>query len=91
VMIAVAVSSVNPRAGRSGNLVFALFAFVLYYNLLNLGQTWIASGRTTFGGFLLALHGGVALGGMLWLAQQHNNWSLRHLRRRPPATAPESA
>jgi lipopolysaccharide export system permease protein len=91
VVIAVAVSSVNPRAGRSGNLVFALFAFVLYYNLLNLGQTWIGSGRTTFGGFLLALHGGVALGGLLWLAQQHNNWSLRNLwRRRPAAEAPSA-
>jgi lipopolysaccharide export system permease protein len=91
VVIAVAVSSVNPRAGRSGNLVFALFAFVVYYNLLNLGQTWIGSGRTTFGGFLLALHGGVALGGLLWLAQQHNNWSLRNLWRRAPRARAESA
>jgi lipopolysaccharide export system permease protein len=91
VVIAVAVSSVNPRAGRSGNLVFALFAFVLYYNLLNLGQTWIGSGRTTFGGFLLALHGGVALGGLLWLAQQHNNWSLRNMLRRRPATGAPSS
>ena len=28
-LIAVAVSSVNPRAGRSGNLVFALFGIAL--------------------------------------------------------------
>ena len=82
VMIAITVSSVNPRAGRSGNLVFALFAFVVYYNLLNLGQSWISAGQVRFGGFLLALHGGVFVLGLLWLAKQHNNWTLRHLRRR---------
>jgi len=82
VVLAITVSSVNPRAGRSGNLVFALFAFVVYYNLLNLGQSWIGSGRATFGAFLAGLHGGAAVLGMLWLAKQHNNWSLRALLRR---------
>jgi lipopolysaccharide export system permease protein len=77
VVIAITVSSVNPRAGRSGNLVFALFAFVVYYNLLNLGQSWMAGSRVPFAGFMLALHGGVMLLGALWLAKQHNNWSLR--------------
>ncbi|MBI2772156.1 MAG: LPS export ABC transporter permease LptF [Burkholderiales bacterium] len=81
VVIAVAVSSVNPRAGRSGNLVFALFAFVVYYNLLNLGQNWIGSGQVALGRFMLGLHGGVLLLGILWLAKQHNNWSLRWRRK----------
>ena len=80
VVIAVTVSSVNPRAGRSGNLVFALFAFVVYFNLLNLGQSWISNGRVGFAAFLLAVHGGVMVFGALWLAKQHNNWSLRRLR-----------
>jgi lipopolysaccharide export system permease protein len=80
VVIAITVSSVNPRAGRGGNLVFALFAFVVYYNLLNLGQTWISRGSASFGGFMLAVHGGVFLGAALWLAKQHNNWSWRALR-----------
>jgi lipopolysaccharide export system permease protein len=77
VIIGVAVSSVNPRVGRSANLVFALFVFVLYYNLLTLGQSWIASGKFTFGGFLLALHGSTLLLGTLWLAKGHNNWDWR--------------
>ncbi len=88
VVIAVAVSSVNPRAGRSGNLVFALFAFVVYYNLLNLGQNWIAGGRTSFTGFMLALHGGALLTGMLWLAKQHNGWTFRLRPRRAPRREP---
>ena len=82
VVIAITVSSANPRAGRSGNLVFALFAFVVYFNLLNLGQSWVSTGRIGFSGFLLALHGGVLVAGLVWLAKQHNNWTLRQLVRR---------
>jgi lipopolysaccharide export system permease protein len=80
VVLAIAVSSVNPRAGRSGNLVFALFAFVVYYNLLNLGQNWISTGRASFTGFVLVVHGGALLAGALWVGKQHNGWTLR-LRR----------
>jgi lipopolysaccharide export system permease protein len=89
IVIAVTVSSVNPRAGRSGNLVFALFAFVVYYNLLNLGQSWVSNGQVRFWVVMVGLHGGVLLASLLWLAKQHNNWSLQHLlrSRRAPATA----
>jgi lipopolysaccharide export system permease protein len=90
VVIAITVSSVNPRAGRSGNLVFALFAFVVYFNLLNLGQSWISTGRAGFGTFLIGLHGGVLLAGGLWLAKQHNNWTLRQWRQRA-APRPDAA
>lgn len=87
VVIAVTVSSVNPRAGRSGNLVFALFAFVVYYNLLNLGQSWIGAGRTGFATFLLSLHGGTLLLAAFWLGKQHNNWRLWPRSRREGAAA----
>ena len=79
VLMALAVSSVNPRAGRSSSLALALFAFVVYYNLLNLGQSWIGAGKIPMGGFLLALHGGVLVCSLLVLAVRHNNWSLRAL------------
>ena len=79
VVIAITVSSSNPRAGRSGNLVFALFAFVVYYNLLNMGQSWVTSGRAAFVPFLVGLHGGIAAVGLLWLAKQHNNWTFADL------------
>ena len=39
----------------------ALFAFIVYFNLLNLGQSWISMGRAGFGNFMLGLHGGVFL------------------------------
>ena len=90
VILGIAVSSVNPRVGRSSNMVFSLFAFVLYYNLLNLGQNWISTGKYTFGGFLLALHGSALLLGLLWLAKGHNNWHWRTLMglRRNAAPSP---
>jgi lipopolysaccharide export system permease protein len=85
VLIAITVSSVNPRAGRSGNLIFALFAFVVYFNLLNLGQSWIGTGRVGFATFIVGLHGGVLLAGGLWLGKQHNGWNLRQLLRQREA------
>jgi lipopolysaccharide export system permease protein len=83
-LLAITVSSSNPRVGRSGNLVFALFAFVVYYNVLNLGQSWVSRGQAGLLPFLFAVHGGTLLLALAWLAKQHNNWGwapvLRRLR-----------
>jgi lipopolysaccharide export system permease protein len=82
VLLAITVSSVNPRVGRSGNLVFALFAFIVYFNLLNLGQSWISSRRVGLVPFMVVVHGGTFLLASLWLARQHNGWALSRLLRR---------
>lgn len=74
-VIAIATSRVNPRVGRTVNLVFALFVFEIYLNLLNLGQNWIAAEKIGFGQFMLVLHGSVLALGLLWLAKRHNNWN----------------
>ena len=81
IIIGIAASSVNPRMGRSSNLVFALFCFIFYYNLLNLGQNWIANGAMSLAGFMLALHGGALVAGLLWLTKRHHNWQWRDLMR----------
>ena len=77
VVLALALASVNPRAGRSGNLIFVLLAFVVYNNLLNLGQTWIFAGLISFGTLLVALHGGVLALTLAWLFKRNSNWLLR--------------
>ena len=77
VVIALALASVNPRAGRSGNLIFVLFTFVVYYNLLNLGQNWISVGAASFGTFVPALHGGALLLALAWLSRRHLNWTFK--------------
>jgi lipopolysaccharide export system permease protein len=78
ILLALVVSATNPRAGRAYSLAFALLAFVVYYNLLNIGFGWIASGRVGFTQFMLTLHGGVLAGTSLWLAARSNQWSLRN-------------
>jgi lipopolysaccharide export system permease protein len=88
VLLALNVSSANPRVGRSGNLLLALFAFVVYYNMLNIGQSWISSGRYSAGGFMLLLHGGVLLIGLAWLGVRHNNWGRRKTRQGRPVAVP---
>lgn len=90
VLIALAAASGNPRAGRGGNLFFTMFAFVFYYNLLNLGQNWVSSGAVALLPFMLLLHGTVFVLAMLWLIKRHQNfgvrnWLTRRLRR---TTAP---
>jgi lipopolysaccharide export system permease protein len=79
VIIGVAVSNVNPRVNKSVNLVFSLFTFVFYYNLLNLGQSWIASGKYSMTAHMFTLHGGIFVLATLWLAKGHNNWHWHNL------------
>lgn len=81
VVLAVALASVNPRGGRSGNLVFVVLTFLVYNNLVNLGQSWVFSGSISFSGLLLLLHGGVLVLGLLWLGKRNSNWALRSAMR----------
>ncbi len=87
VVLGLAVAVVNPRAGRSGSMMFALFAFITYYNLMNLGQSWVGAGRLGLGEFMLLLHGGTLAFGLGLLAWRHNHWSLRMLLSRPRSAA----
>lgn len=79
VVLGLGVAIVNPRAGRSTSLVFALFSFMVYYNLMTVGQSWIGAGRLGLLPFMLALHGGTLVLGLLLLTARHNHWSLRTL------------
>lgn len=77
VVLALGIALVNPRAGRSGNLVFALFAFIIYYNFLSLGQTWIAASAIGFLSFMALLHGGALVLGLVLVAKRHHRFSLQ--------------
>ncbi|QTD43789.1 LPS export ABC transporter permease LptF [Ottowia testudinis] len=74
VIIALAATRVNPRVGRSAGLVFALFAFASYYNLLTFGESWIRNGRVGFVPYVVALHGSIFLLAMGWLLARHKGW-----------------
>jgi lipopolysaccharide export system permease protein len=80
VVIGLAAAGVNPRVGRTANLGFAFMAFIVYFNLLILGKSWVETGQVHFGMYLLALHGGALALALLWLFKRHNNWVLRPAR-----------
>ncbi len=88
IVIGVAAAGTNPRVGRSANLGFAFLIFVVYFNFLVLGKSWVESGQVQFAPFLLVLHGGALVMGLLWLVKRHNNWGLRWRTR--AAAAPPS-
>jgi lipopolysaccharide export system permease protein len=47
-LLAIPLSFVNPRASRSINLLFALFTYMVYANVLSIVQAWVAQGRIGF-------------------------------------------
>jgi lipopolysaccharide export system permease protein len=56
-LLAIGISATNPRRAGNWNLLFALLAFVVYFNLINLSQAWVASGKLGMGVALVAIHG----------------------------------
>ena len=87
VLLALALSAINPRVGRSYHLGVALFIFIAYYNMLNVGQSWVTTGRMPFASFMLVLHGSVFAMAITWLYARHMNWSWRSLLIRREHTA----
>lgn len=79
VVLSLAITNANPRRGRSGSLVFAVLAFMVYNNLVNLGQSWVSGGLISFGALLVLLHGGCLVLALLWLAKRHTNRTLRSM------------
>lgn len=55
-LLAIPLSFVNPRAGRTNNLIFALLTFMIYSNLLSVSQAWVAQGRLSFAVGVWAVH-----------------------------------
>lgn len=74
--------------GKSSSLLLALLVFIVYYNLLNTGQSWVASGRVGMLGFLLTLHGSALLLGVGGLLLRHYQWHPLQLLPHPRKVAP---
>jgi lipopolysaccharide export system permease protein len=83
-LLGVGLSATHPRRASNWNLLFALLAFLVYYNLVNLTQAWVGSGRVGLLPALLALHGGglaLALALLWW--REHAAVMRRPWQRRP--------
>ena len=73
-LLAIPLSAANPRRASNWNLLFALLTFVVYYNVINLSQAWVAAGRMGMGTALASFHGGAFMLAMLmlWWREQGN-------------------
>ena len=78
-LLALSLSATQPRRASNWNLLFALLAFVVYYNLINLSQAWVSSSRIGMGGALAAIHGTafVLALGLLWWRDNGTHLTLR--------------
>ena len=73
-LLGIGLSASNPRRASNWNLLFALLSFVVYYNVINLSQAWVASGKVGMGTALVATHGSafvIALA-LLWWRENGN-------------------
>lgn len=55
-LLAIPLSFVNPRAGRSMNLLLALLVYMSYSNMLSIAQASIAQSRISFAAGVLGVH-----------------------------------
>lgn len=65
-LLALPLSFVNPRAGRTGNLIFAILMYMIYNNLISISQAWVSQGRLSFALGIWVVHA-VVLGLLLLL------------------------
>ncbi len=56
-LLAIPLSFVNPRAGRSLNLIMAVVIYMLYNNLINVTNAWVGQGKMGLVMGLLGIHG----------------------------------
>jgi lipopolysaccharide export system permease protein len=88
-LLGIGLAATNPRRASNWNLLFALLAFVVYFNLINLSRAWVGSGRVGLGAAMAGVHGsvfGLALLLMWW--RDHatvTRWRLARPRRRVTA------
>jgi len=55
-LLAIPLSFVNPRAGRSLNLVVAVLVYMIYNNVLSIAQAWVAQERVGLAFGLWGVH-----------------------------------
>ena len=91
-LLGIGLSTSNTRRANNWNLLFALLAFAVYYNLINLSEAWIASGKASMATVMVGAHGGafVLATALLWWREHGNagpGWArIRSSLRRSPSS-----
>jgi len=74
-LLAVPLAHTNPRAGRYGKLILGILAYLIYSNLLALGQAWIAKGYVSPAVGLWWVHA-LTAAVALWLIARRVGWRM---------------
>ena len=78
-VFAIPLSYVNTRGGRSSNMIFALLAYMVYYNTMSIAQAWVVQGRLSPWVGILPVHLLFLTMGLLMLQRRQWLWSPRWL------------
>jgi lipopolysaccharide export system permease protein len=87
-LLGIGLSATQPRRASNWNLLFALLAFVVYYNLINLSRAWVSGEKMGMGAALAITHGSALLLAvtLLWWRDNGTNTAWRPRLTRKAAT-----
>jgi lipopolysaccharide export system permease protein len=60
VFLGVALANGSARTGSAWTLMSALLGFIVYFNVVNLSQAWVAGGKMSLAASIVLVHGGMA-------------------------------
>lgn len=83
-VFALPLSYLNTRGGRSTNMIFALLAYMVYYNTMSIAQAWVVQGKLSPWIGLWPVHGLFLAVAWLWLMQRRRvrSWRWWQTKRR---------
>ncbi len=76
-LLAIPLSYVNPRAGRSLNLILAIVLYMLYSNMISVTNAWVGQGKLSPGIGLWGIHAAILALTMLLFYRRMTLFSLR--------------
>jgi lipopolysaccharide export system permease protein len=74
VLIGLASASPQVRRANAWRLVWALLAFIAYFNVLSLSQNWVATGKLSMFGALAGIHGTIMVATLALLWWRDGSW-----------------
>jgi lipopolysaccharide export system permease protein len=81
-LMAIPLGYVNPRAGRSLNLILAIVLYMLYSNMISVTNTWVGQGKLSPGIGLWGIHAVMLTGVVLMFYRRMTLFSLRRTIRK---------
>ncbi len=84
-LLGLGLAATNPRRPNSWGLLLALLVFVVYFNLINLSQSWVGRGKLGAMEALLAIHGPALALALLMLVWRDESIRVQSLWRRQAA------